>query len=398
MVRSINPQFQDASYEECKKGGKNKETDYPQKEGHCEKKSDTQATDATKPSTTRIKKVREEQKVFFGLDLHKKFLQVAAVDQEGNLLINKRVKNDFGIIEQEFSAFPKNAKYVLESSSVWYGIYQKLVGDLGLDVVLSNPYLTRLIAKSKKKTDRFDAHALADLLRGGYIHASYVSPPKTVEEKQAVRFRTKMVQSRTRMKNMIHGILLQESIKIPGRTFTPAFNRALHGLKDWRIEEYLKGTNSLNERISKADFRINDMVKDNEYAQILMSIPGVGKFTGLAIASEIDNISRFSDSDKLVAYIGLAPSVRNSAGIMHHGRITHAGNKIVRWVLTEAVLAHMMHAKGATVLTEFYKRVAKKRGTSKAIVATAAKMLRMIFWMLKKRITFAVSETAHRIP
>ena len=47
------------------------------------------------------------------------------------------------------------------------------------------------------------------------------------------------------------------------------------------------------------------------------------------------------------------------------------------------------HAKGATVLTEFYKRVAKKRGTSKAIVATAAKMLRMIFWMLKKRITFA---------
>ena len=42
-----------------------------------------------------------------------------------------------------------------------------------------------------------------------------------------------------------------------------------------------------------------------------------------------------------------------------------------------------MHAKGATVLTEFYKRVVKKRGTSKAIVATAAKMLRMIFWMLK---------------
>ena len=207
-----------------------------------------------------------------------------------------------------------------------------------------------------------------------------------------------MVQNRTRMKNMIHGILLQESIKIPGRTFTPAFNMALHSLKDWRIEEYLKGIRSLDEHVSRADFKINGMVKDNEYAQILMSIPGVGKFTGLAIASEIDNISRFPDPDKLVAYIELAPSVRNSAGIMHHGRITHTGDKTVRWVLTEVVLAHMMHAKGATVLTEFYKRVAKKRGTSKIIVATAAKMLRMIFWMLKKRITFAVPETAHRIP
>ena len=150
----------------------------------------------------------------------------------------------------------------------------------------------------------------------------------------------------------------------------------------------MKCIDSLDKRIGRANLKIYDMFRDNEYAQILMSIPGVGKFTALAIASEIDDISRFQDPDKLVAYIGLAPSVRNSAGITHHGRITHEGNKIVRWVLTEAVLAHRMHAKETTVLTEFYKRIARKRGTTKAIVATVAKMLRIIFWMLKKRITF----------
>ena len=151
--------FQDASYKECKKDGKNKETDCPQKECHCETEIRCAGNGCNKTLTAGFKKTRDEQKIFFGLDLHKKFLQVAAVDQKGNLLMNKRVENDFGIIEQEFSAFPKNAKYVLESSSVWYGIYQKLVGDLGLDVILSNPYLTRLIAKSKKKTDQFDAHS-----------------------------------------------------------------------------------------------------------------------------------------------------------------------------------------------------------------------------------------------
>ncbi len=160
-------------------------------------------------------------------------------------------------------------------------------------------------------------------------------------------------------------------------------------LKNWKIEEYLKCIDSLDERISMANLKINDMVKDSEYAQILMSISGVGKFTALAIASEIDDISRFSNPDKLVAYIGLAPSVRNSAGIIHLGKITNAGNKTVRWVLPEAALTHGIHAKETTVLTEFYKRVARKRGTSKTIVATAAKMLRIIFWMLKKRITFA---------
>ena len=60
-----------------------------------------------------------------------------------------------------------------------------------------------------------------------------------------------------------------------------------------------------------------------------MSIPGVGRFAGLAIASEIDDITKFSNPDKLVAYIELATSMRNPTGIMHHGRMTHAGNKTV---------------------------------------------------------------------
>ena len=143
-----------------KKAGKTKKQIAPKKSVTVKQRSGAQTTTATNPFTTGFKKTREEQKIFFGLDLHKKFLQVAAVDQEGNLLMNRKIENDFGIIEREFSAFPKNAKYVLESSSVWYDVYRKLAGNLGLDVILSNPYLTRLIAKSKKKTDRFDAHAL----------------------------------------------------------------------------------------------------------------------------------------------------------------------------------------------------------------------------------------------
>ena len=372
-----------------KKAGKTKKQITVKKSTIVKRQSTKQTAIAVKPSGTGPKKIGKGQTVFFGLDLHKKFLQVAAVDQKGNLLMNEMIENDFGVIEHRFSEFPKNAKYVLESSSVWYGIYRKLTADMGLNVTLSNPYLTRIIAQSRKKTDRFDAHALANLLRGDYIHASYVSPPKTVEEKRTVRFRTRMVQTRTRMKNMIHGILLQESIKIPGLTFTFRFNRELHKLKDWRIDEYLKNIQDLDECIGRANLKIYDMVRDNEYAQLLMTIPRVGKFTALAIASEIDDINRFSDPDKLVAYIGLAPSVRNSAGIMHHGKITHSGNNTVRWVLTEAVLAHRIHAKETTVLTEFHKRIASKRGTSKATVATGAKMLRIIFWMLKKRITFA---------
>ena len=298
------------------------------------------------------------------------------------LLMNKKIDNDFDIIEREFSALPKDAKYVLESSSVWYGVYRKLTVDLGLNVVLSNPYLTRLIAASKKKTGRFDARALADLHRGGLIHTCYVSPPSTVDEKQTIRFRTRMVQTRTRMKNMIHAILLQESIKIPGESFSPAFVRTLHSPHDWRIDEYLSTIDSINERISAADFRINRMVRSNEYVQILMSIPGVGKFIGLAVASEIDDITRFLDPDKLVAYFGPAPTVRNSTDKVHHGRITKRGNKLVHHVLVKAAHSYMGFAPHSK-LTQFYRRIQAKRGTSKAAVATASKMARIMYQMLK---------------
>ncbi len=87
-------------------------------------KFSAQAVVAAKPPTKKIKKAEEEQKTFFGIDLHKEFLQVAAVDQDGTLLMNKGVTNDFGTIAKEFTAFPKDAKYVLESSSVWYGVYK----------------------------------------------------------------------------------------------------------------------------------------------------------------------------------------------------------------------------------------------------------------------------------
>ena len=101
-----------------KKAGDAKEQISHKKSVSVKGKSGAQAVVAAKPPAKKIKKVREEQKTFFGIDLHKEFLQVAAVDQDGTLLMNKRITNDFETIAKEFAAFPKDAKYVLESSSV----------------------------------------------------------------------------------------------------------------------------------------------------------------------------------------------------------------------------------------------------------------------------------------
>ena len=328
---------------------------------------------------------------FVGIDLHKKFMQVALMDSGGRILQNRRVECDLGDVEKEFSKLPTGARYVPESSSVWYGMYRFLTNELGLDVMLSNPLATKRIAESKKKTDKVDAEILADLLRGGYIAGCYVPDEGMVKERQLIRYRDKVVKERTRAKNGIHAILLQNGIKIPGRPFSPQYVRELRKIGDWRIEKQIGAIEFLNQDIADCDSGIQDAVSGNGNARLLKTMPGIGNIVALAPASEIGDISRFSDMDHLAPYFGLVPSVRNSASTVHHGRITKTGNSMVRHLLAEAVIVHVTFARSrkiSTPISSFYERLSKKRGGSKAKVAAAAKMLRITFWMLKKEIDF----------
>ncbi len=166
-------------------------------------------------------RVFKSKSMFVGIDAHKEFLQIAAIDGKGKLILNTRVENRHADIRKFFqTSIPEGLKMVMESSSVWYGLFRYMTDRLDLDVILSNPYQTKAIAASTKKTDKVDAQILANLLRGGYINECHVPGKKIVEQRQLVRYRHKLVQARTNMKNSIHGILLQKGIKIPGRTFS----------------------------------------------------------------------------------------------------------------------------------------------------------------------------------
>ena len=100
---------------------------------------------------------------------------------------------------------------MIESSSVWEEVYRHMRNDLGLDAVLSDLYKTRFIAESKK-TDKVDVLILADMLRGSYIAECYVPEGRTAGERKLVGYRRMLAKSRTRGKNLIHGILLQMSV------------------------------------------------------------------------------------------------------------------------------------------------------------------------------------------
>jgi transposase len=118
--------------------------------------------------------------------------------------------------------------------------------------------------------------------------------------------------------------------------------------------------------------------------KLLMTIPGIGHYSAVLIVSEIGDINRFPDSNHLCSYAGLIPSTHSSGGITYHGAITKTGSKHLRWIMLECVYSHIRTDKNSNI-TLHYRRLSKSKGNSKAAVAAASKLLKVVYWVLKDR-------------
>ena len=333
-------------------------------------------------ATTVTHKVADPP-AYVGVDLHRDAIQIAVIDRNGDVVSNTKVRNDRQSIKRACADIPEGSWYVIESSSVWFGTYMLMTAELGLDVVVANPRQVRAIAVSKKKTDENDAVMLARLVRMDHIPPVYVPSHEAIKNRQLVRHRHALGTKRAYFKNKIHGILLQDGIRIKGAPFTKAYVASLRKLGDYRIDSYLGVIDHLSGTIEDAKERIGRAANADRYSRLLLTVPGFGAHTSLTISSSIEVIDRFPTSDSLVSYFGLAPSVRDSADVQHHGHITKAGDGLVRYLIVEAITSHVRWAKDSS-LTKFYMRMKRRKGASRAKVATAAKAVRMVYWMLRE--------------
>ena len=110
------------------------------------------------------------------------------------------------------------------------------------------------------------------------------------------------------------------------------------------------------------------LLKKMKMAKLLMTVPGIGYYSALLIVSEVGDINRFPDSYHLCSYAGLIPSTHSSGGMTYHGSITKTGSRYLRWIMLECVHAHIRNEKNSNI-AQFYYRIAKKKGNSKAAVS-----------------------------
>ena len=133
-----------------------------------------------------------------------------------------------------------------------------------------------------------------------------------------------------------------------------------------------------NKKIHSMDLKIKIVQETKENKLLTTILSGIGNYSALVLMAEIEDIDRFSTPRELCSYVGLVPSVRNSADKVMHGNMTKRGSRMMRWILTESIHSHIRYSSSSTI-TLFYNRVKKRRGASKATVVSAKKLLRWIW-------------------
>lgn len=324
------------------------------------------------------------------MDLHKNTSTFCAKNFEGQVIASQKILTDKNEVSRFINSLKEKSddlSLVLEPVSQWY-YYADLIESLSVDIHLAHPMKVKAIASARIKTDKIDAGILADLLRADLLPEAYFSPREVRGLKEQCRFRASLIHLRTQVKNKIHAILFKHSLK---HNFTDLFGKGgrnwLAGLKlkepfQGNLEKYLKLIDELANLIARAEEGIKSTVLNHPQANLLVSIPGISYCSALTIMAEIGEIERFKSSKQLQSYAGLVPSTYNSGDKQIHGKITKQGSKWLRYIMIEAA-HHQMRCKKIPGFGSYYNGMKKRKGTKTAAVATARKLLAVVWRLLK---------------
>jgi transposase len=320
--------------------------------------------------------------MYLGIDTHKRYSQVAVVDDDGNLQDEIRLPNDrLSKLAEQYAG----GEAAIEASGNYRPIYEML--DEHLDITLVNPSKNRIIADAAVKTDRIDAKRLAQILRADMLAESYVPPDEIRVLRDLVRTRKSLVESRTAEKNRVRAVLTCTDNTYDSELFGPTGREFLAELSlsdtDRTIlESHLSVIDAYDEQIEKIEEKIERKVLESPAAQRLLTIPGVGQYTAAVIVAEVGEIERFNKDKQLVSYAGLDPVVHQSGDKEVCGSISKEGSAPLRWALVQYA---NIAVRCDEYLGNFYTRLKQRKNHQIAIVATARKMLVSIFHMLTRK-------------
>jgi transposase len=316
----------------------------------------------------------------------------------------------------------------IESTGVyWKPVFNILEGFV--EVVLVNARHVKAVPG--RKTDVRDCEWLADLLRHGLLRPSFIPPEPVRELRELTRHRHTLVGNQTAICNRIIKLAESANIKLsqvasnalgvsgramlrelsrgeqdtakmaslargPLRSKQTQLQRALQGRltrsQRFILTELLDQLEQLEAAVTRVSAEIQRQMEESsdpfvsDGTRLLQTIPGVGERVAEVIVSEIGtDMSRFPTHKHLSSWAGMCPGNNESAGKRKTGKTTK-GSNYLRAALTQTAWA-ASHTKDTYVAAQ-YRKLARRLGKKKALIAVGHTILVIAYYILKNRSSY----------
>lgn len=360
-----------------------------------------------------------------GLDVHKKSVTACRITPAAGRGWQKESRR-FGTMTDELLKLAdwlragQVTAVAMESTGVyWKPVFNILESEF--EVLLVNARHIKYVPG--RKSDISDAQWIGELLQHGLLKASYIPEVAQRDLRDLIRYRTSLVQERTREINRVQKVLEDANVKLASvatnvmgvsgrqmleaiiageqdpealaelakgrlRAKIPELERALSGRirasHRLLLRLHLEHIDDLNSKIENLHEEIDRLMRpfdEDEQQERLDAIPGVGHDVAQVILAELGvDMSRFPSAAHAASWAGLAPGKNESAGKNRSGKIT-PGNRHLKTALIQA--AHAASRTRDNYLAAQFRRLAARRGKKRAAVAVAHSILVIAYHMLR---------------
>lgn len=361
-----------------------------------------------------------------GLDVHKKTVVACRIVPDGQGAWQSEIRTFKTMTNEllqlaDWLAQVAVSHVAMESTGVyWKPVYNILEGQF--EVLLVNAKHIKFVPG--RKTDVKDAQWIAELLQHGLLKASFVPDVEQRELRELVRYRTHLIEERSREVNRVHKVLEDANLKlsavatdIMGVSGREMLNAIIAGKDDPQalaqlakarlrnkideLEQALRGRirdshrlllklhlehiDDLNAKLEQLEEEIERQMRpfdQNNLVERLDTIPGVDKKTAQVIIAELGiDMNRFRNAKAAASWAGLVPGKNESAGRNRSSR-TNKANRYLKSALVQA--AHAAGHSKDNYLSAQYHRLAARRGKKRAAVAVAHSILVIAYHIIKR--------------
>lgn len=333
--------------------------------------------------------IQSTELAIIGIDLAKRVFHVHGAAADGTVLFRRKLSR--AKVSKFFFDQPCCVVAMEACGSAHY--WARELEGFGHTIRMIPPAYVKPFVK-RQKNDANDAEAIVEAAQRPNM--TFVAHKTEEQQGRAMVFRAReiLVMQRTQLINSLRGLLAEFGVIAPtGRANVEKLCDEVHDpdshLPDDAIEVgqiMLDQISRCQDKIDSLEKKTRDAAKVDEQARRIMTIPGVGPITAMALQAFAPDMKSFENGRHFAAWLGLVPKQKSTGGKSILGRTSKMGQRDIRRLLISGAMAVVSaRARNGAAEGSWMARMLASKPKKLIAVALANKMARMMWAVTTKR-------------